>query len=285
MRSRFAVAVVPVALLGGVIFFGMGGGDARMAAAAFDVTVPGEGAGPVDWLGELARIDGRDLVATTRLVATFEPPAGGGGDSPSLTAPTANVVMDAWTQRPDVGQTAEDYDFVSGEPIELVVFAKIGEGGMPGGGVMDFVLIPAGINRMPPLPAPALFVDDVWFAPIEPGSVRLFTFSVRIDTLHVVFPPGSCIDWFASADFNATSNADVDANGFPDACIEANPARFLEAGSPDVDNVGANVLRFFIPGSFPLNIYQPHPPYPGPKAIGTKPGEDGSTRPWCFNLR
>lgn len=283
----FIVLCVSVFLLGGGGFFRLGDGGARTVAAADAVEVPDEGAGPPGFFDDMVRIDGQSVTSAVRLVAKFEDESGSGDDegSESLTAPTATVIMDAWTQRVETGQTGEDYDFIVGEAVQFVVFVKVGENGIPGGASMDFVLVPAGITRMPPIPALVLFVDDVWFAPIAPGPVRLFVFTIQIPNLQTVFPAGSCIDWFAAADFNATTNADADLNGLPDCCIEANPAVFLEAFSADVDNVGATVLRFFNPGQAPLNVFQAHPPFPGAKAIGAKPGEDSLTRPWSFTIR
>jgi len=287
MRARFTVVAVPVVILLGWGVLEWGGGARLFTAAASDAkATPGDDSGLIEFLDGAIRIDGKDVKSERRLVATLEGGGGGGdGDSQSLTAPTANVLMDAWTQKITSGQTDEDYDFVVGDIVRLVVFVKVGEGGMPGGAAMDFVLVPGGVNRMPPIPAPSLFIDDVYFDPIEPGSVRLYVFTMDIQNLHTVFPPPMVLDWFAVADFNATSNADVDSNGWPDCCVEQQPARFLELSSPDVDNVGANVIKFFNPGRIPLNIFPPHPPNPAPKAIGGMPGEDGETRPWVFTLQ
>lgn len=287
MRFFIVLCVSVFLLSGGLLLTGvLGVGGAPSVAASDAVEVFGPGVGPLRSFEDMVRIDGGTLTSGTRLVAKFEDESGSGDDdSESLTAPTATVIMDASTQRTDTGQTGEDYDFAAGEVIQFVVFVKVGENGIPGGASMDFVLVPAGITRMPPIPAPALYIDDVWFAPIGPGAVRLYVFTFQIPNLESVFPAGSCIDWFAAADFNAMTNADADLNGLPDCCIEANPAQFLEAGSADVDNIGATVLRFFNPGQTPLNVLQPHPPFPGPKAIGAKAGEDSTSRPWCFTLR
>ncbi len=275
---RYVAVLLLLGLSSSLALTGLWGSGALVAS---DKRSP-EKAGPIDWLADIVRLEGRSLESERKIAAELS--SGGGGGS-SLTAPSPHVLVDGWTRFAGSNPASEDYDFSAVGDVTFTTLVKVGEAGMPGGVSMDFVLVPLGVSRMPPLPSPAIFVDDVFFAPIDPGGVRLFYFSFTIPNIGLYFPPGSCVDWFAAADFDASNNADADIDGLPDCCIEGPPARFIDAGSPSVDALGASVIDFFNPGNAPLRVIQPHPPFPAPKAIGLKFGEDGTTRPWNFVLQ
>ncbi len=240
-----------------------------------------------DFFRHAVRIDGRQVTTSVQLIAELPPQPGDG--SQNLIAPSPNVIMDAWTRRTATGPTGEDYDFLTTDDVEFTMLVKIGEPGAGGvlGIAFDYFLFPCGTSAIPPVPAALLFVDDVVFMPVGPGAVRLFTFTIRLTaaTIASAFSAGDCADWFVAGDFDATNNPDLDADMIPDCCIELMPARLIDLGTSTVDEIGAGVIRFFNPGAGALDVFEPHPPNPLSKAAGAKPGEDGETRPWCFNLR
>jgi hypothetical protein len=234
----------------------------------------------------IVRIDGRD-------VRTSMGPAGDlpGGPSVSslLTGPPPAVIMDGWSARGNLG-LVEDYDFTATDTVYLTFFAKLPDTAVGGsaGESFDVVLVPCGTATIPPRVRRVIFIDDVVFPPIGPNPTPhlwFFTIALTPQQLAPVFAPGSDVDWFVAVDFDATDNADTDGNGVPDCGIELRPTRFLQVSSPDVDAIGADVLRLFVNHLPALDVFEPHPPSPAPKAIGASAGEDATTRPWCFQIR
>ncbi|MBI1854218.1 MAG: hypothetical protein HYR85_28095 [Planctomycetes bacterium] len=238
----------------------------------------------------IVRIDGKDVPKSMQLAAELPSTEGHDGPLGILTAPSPAVLMDGWSHKTSTVGSGEDYDFTAADDVQLTFFVKVPETGIGGsaGESFDVFLVPCGTLTIPPRLRTILFVDDVVFPPLAPfPTVRTFFFTITLTAAQVgqVFTPGTCVDWFVAADFDATNNPDVDGNGVPDCCVESRPVRFIDLGSPTVDVIGSDVLRFFNPGHRTLNIFAPHPPLPAAKAIGGKPGEDGSTRPWCFQIQ
>lgn len=183
-------------------------------------------------------------------------------------AEPVNVLQDCWTTQETAFIEDELYRFLGGEPVTFVwkhkillpcenyVYSIYGfqcrdgkpNPGGPGGGV-------------------AFSFENNELGAIEPDPdvpERLFTFTGAV-------PPGRW-DWILVAECN-----DLGGNGIPigpdgdidDQCgINVGTAPVLPAGP-------------VIYGPDPVEVFDPSP---GGSPPGRGPGEEGTTRPWCFEV-
>lgn len=189
----------------------------------------------------------------------------------ALPTPTAaqfpvNVLQDCWTNEMPPPIETETYFFPAGAPIRFVWKQKVM---VPCSSYVVRIIGQRCRNGKPRPVPPPLFDFFVPFGPISPDPTMtelLFEFTPPPGSI----PPG-VYDWFMFAECD-------DTTGFiplvPDGDID--------------DECGINVGRQPIVPGGPL-ILGPEPvevldPDPGGFPPGRMPGEEGTTRPWCFTV-
>ena len=209
----------------------------------------------------------------------------------------APVNQDCWTvdeinimeQNPE----GEWYFYTINDMIFFVDKVKIPIEGLPNGFALDqFIWKCRPIVNRPyeTITVPVLFVDDIYFGPIEnpTGQIQeiLIYWALPAQYIAQTFGIDVQLDWAVGKDFQADLLPDLDGNGVPDVFLEFPPMQFVWM---EPDECGANLINFLMGNSAgalvveaPFDSVPPLPPRP--PLPGMVPGEDGETRPWCFWL-
>ncbi|MBI1849186.1 MAG: hypothetical protein HYR85_02465 [Planctomycetes bacterium] len=296
--------------------------DGSSGGPSFSVT-DGDG-----WLSGTIVIDGRNHDECRVVVLTIrEIPDGsrfGLSESAASSCAAPATLEDAWTSSLDCSRQcegeAEAYTFpIDSDPtafdqhdICFVNRIKVSAQGLPNGFLADIVVVradprtveaPDGEDICFPHPNPSsrpvLMIDDAEFPPMPPdaqGCPYEAVVAVCLPGLNsrlaaTCTGPSSCaFDWFEIAEFEPLACPDVDGDGKPDAGIVLGVGNRFGSFcvTSATDNIGAEVLDFFVNGSHSetrcLNVLEAHPPLPSRGFPGVGPGEDGLTRPWSFSV-
>jgi hypothetical protein len=213
----------------------------------------------------------------------------------------AAVNQDCWTidemNLIEFGPEGEWYTFGPNDFIFFVDKIKIPAEGIPDGLGLDqlFVKCVPVVNRPFKSAAPPyLFVDDIYLGVIDgvghPIEIMV-VWDMPASALISTFGAPSNVDWYVGKEYHANLMEDFDGDTFPDWFVEfapIPPGVFYLWIEPDEcggwlinwlegNSAGAIVIHY------PFDTVPSLPPRP--TLPGMVPGEDGETRPWCFELR
>ena len=180
----------------------------------------------------------------------------------------ANVVQDCWTANPEIfpEREGELYLFYETHSIDMSWMHKLFNSCLSYSVLIQVATCRDGKPRLDPADV-VYTTESISFGPISPDPEvpeRIFVHSLPPGTL-----PAGRYDWQLVIECNDT-NGDVTADGDIDDMCGGNPAV-----SPLV--LGGPVIF----GPDPIQVLDPHP---GTMPLGRGPGENGTTRPWCFSV-
>ena len=186
-----------------------------------------------------------------------------------LTAPAAaqnpvNVTQDCWTNQQGAPVETENYCFTLQTPVQFVWKQKIMQ---TCNSYRAEVWIQPCMNGKPPLQGAIQVCKLGPVGPIPPNPNQPERL-VRCVAPPGAIPPGSW-DWFVMTECNDT-NGSIGLG--PDGDIDD------ECGI----NVGLVLGGPLVLGPEPAEMWDPDP---GPPPACQLPGEEGTTRPWCFRVQ